>query len=161
MRSLFLPLFVLTLMLVGCSGPPASTTTTSTPQTTTPPPAQPAPSTGPTDIYPHTTIDEKPGLIGGLSGLAETIRYPEIARKAGVSGTVEIHFTIHVAGIVTEPMVARGIGAGCDEEALRAVRDAKFEPGRQQGRRTSVPACMAIMFNHRDTSASAEFCKRQ
>ena len=91
-------------------------------------------------------VEEMPELIGGLAEIGKKIRYPEIARKAGVEGRVTIQFIVDENGKVTEPAVIRGIGAGCDEEALRVVREARFKPGKQRGKPVKVKMSMPIAF---------------
>ncbi len=91
-------------------------------------------------------VEEMPDLIGGLGEIQKKIRYPEIARKAGVEGRVILQFIVDENGNVTEPAVVRGIGAGCDEEALRVVREAKFKPGRQRGKAVKVKMSLPITF---------------
>jgi protein TonB len=51
--------------------------------------------------------------------MVHAIKYPEEARKKGVQGTVYITFVIEEDGSITDAKVLRGIGSGCDEEALR------------------------------------------
>ncbi len=91
-------------------------------------------------------VEEMPDLIGGLGEIQKKIRYPEIARKAGVEGRVILQFIVDENGNVTEPAVVRGIGAGCDEEALRVVREAKFKPGKQRGKPVKVKMSLPITF---------------
>jgi protein TonB len=50
---------------------------------------------------------------------------------------------------VVDPVVTRGIGGGCDEEALRAVRAAKFTPGKQRGKPVRVKMSLPITFRLR------------
>lgn len=94
-------------------------------------------------------VEEMPELIGGLGSLQQQIRYPEIARKAGVEGRVIVQFVVDEQGNVVDPQVIRGIGAGCDEEALRVVRQAKFEPGQQRGKPVKVKMTLPITFRLR------------
>jgi len=94
-------------------------------------------------------VEEMPDLIGGLGEIQKKIRYPEIARKAGVEGRVIIQFVVDESGNVLEPAVVRGIGAGCDEEALRVVREAKFKPGKQRGKAVKVKMSLPITFKLR------------
>ena len=89
--------------------------------------------------------DNMPGLID----LGKKSRYPEIARKAGVEGRVIVQFTVDENGNVVEPSVVRGIGAGCDEEALRVLRQAKFKPGKQRGKAVKVRMTLPIAFTLR------------
>ena len=91
-------------------------------------------------------VEQMPELIGGLGQIQKGIKYPEIARKAGVEGRVIIQFIVDEAGNVSEPAVVRGIGAGCDEEALRVVRKAKFKPGKQRGKSVKVKMSLPITF---------------
>ncbi|MEM1097029.1 MAG: energy transducer TonB, partial [Bacteroidota bacterium] len=43
-------------------------------------------------------------------------------------------------------VVTRGIGAGCDEEAIRAIMQAKFKPGKQRGKAVPVKMSLPITF---------------
>jgi periplasmic protein TonB len=94
-------------------------------------------------------VEEMPELIGGLAGLQQSIRYPEMAARAGVEGTVTIQFIVDEEGNVIDPVVLRGIGAGCDEEALRAVSQAKFVPGKQRGQPVKVRYSLPVRFRLR------------
>lgn len=84
-----------------------------------------------------------------LADLQGEIRYPEIAKKAGVEGRVYLQFVVDENGNVQNPVVTRGIGAGCDEEALRAITTAKFQAGRQRGKAVKVKYSLAITFRLR------------
>lgn len=91
-------------------------------------------------------VEEMPELIGGLGSIQGKIRYPEIAKKAGVEGRVIVQFVVDEQGKVVDPVVVRGIGAGCDEEAIRAVQLAEFKPGKQRGRPVRVKMSLPITF---------------
>ncbi|MDR8392080.1 energy transducer TonB [Aliifodinibius sp. S!AR15-10] len=91
-------------------------------------------------------VENMPELIGGLAGLQQKVRYPEMARKAGIEGRVIIQFIVNEQGKVEDPRVVRGIGGGCDEEALRAVKEASFKPGRQRGNPVRVQYSLPIVF---------------
>ena len=91
-------------------------------------------------------VEQMPELIGGLGELQSKIKYPEIAKKAGVEVRVFVQFIVDEQGNVVNPEVARGIGAGCDEEALRAIRTAKFKPGKQRGQAVRVKMSLPITF---------------
>jgi TonB family protein len=101
-------------------------------------------------------VEEMPVLIGGLEGLMQEIRYPEMARKAGIEGRVYVQFVVNEQGDVENAQVIRGIGGGADEEALRVVRQAKFEPGIQRGRPVRVQFSLPILFKLGDDSSPAE-----
>jgi len=112
------------------------------------PPPPPAAKTVVEDEEPEIflVVEEDPELIGGLEGLQRSIRYPEIARKAGIEGRVFVQFVVDEKGNVVDPVVTRGIGGGCDEAALDAVRKAKFKPGKQRGRPVKVQYSLPVTF---------------
>lgn len=91
-------------------------------------------------------VEEMPELIGGLAELQSKIKYPEMARRAGIEGRVYIQFIVNEQGEVENPQVIRGIGGGADEEALRVVSQAKFKPGMQRGRPVRVQYSLPIFF---------------
>lgn len=91
-------------------------------------------------------VEEPPQLIGGLSGLQASIKYPEIAKKAGVEGRVFVQFIVDENGNVTDAVVTRGIGAGCDEEAIKGILMAKFTPGKQRGKAVKVKMSLPVTF---------------
>ncbi len=89
-----------------------------------------------------------PGGDGALYGfLAQNIAYPEIAKRAGVEGQVIVTFTVSKTGQISSPRVARGIGGGCDEEALRVVMMMpRWNPGKQNGQPVNVQVTVPIRF---------------
>ncbi len=91
-------------------------------------------------------VENMPELIGGLASIQQNIRYPEMARRAGIEGRVYVQFIVNERGEVENPQVIRGIGGGADEEALRAVRQAKFTPGMQRGRPVRVQYSLPVVF---------------
>lgn len=93
-----------------------------------------------------TEVDEMPELIGGFESLFENLTYPEEAREAGIEGRVVIQFIINEQGQVENPQVVHGIGGGCDEAALQAIKDAQFEPGMQNGIPVKVEYAIPISF---------------
>lgn len=91
-------------------------------------------------------VEQMPELIGGLADLQRSIRYPDQARRAGIEGRVYVQFIVNERGEVENPRVIRGIGGGCDEEAIRAVSQAQFRPGLQRGRPVRVQYSLPIVF---------------
>ncbi len=91
-------------------------------------------------------VEQMPELKGGLAELQKKINYPEKARKAGIAGRVIIQFIVTEDGNVEDPRVIRGIGGGCDKEALRVVKQAQFEPGQQRGKPVRVQYSLPIIF---------------
>jgi protein TonB len=66
--------------------------------------------------------------------------------KSGIEGRVIIQFIVDEEGRPTHPRVVRGIGGGCDEEALRATRTIRFKPGRQRGKVVKVKMSLPVTF---------------
>ena len=94
-------------------------------------------------------VEEMPKLLGGIASIQEQIRYPEKARMAGIEGRVIIQFIVNEEGRVENPRVVRGIGGGCDEEALRVVSNAHFKPGKQRGKPVRVQFSLPVIFKLR------------
>lgn len=90
----------------------------------------------------YLVVDQRPRLVGGMEALHRKLRYPERAARRGIEGRVTVQMIVDEEGRVRDPVVLKGIGGGCDEEALRAVRQARFEPARING--TPVPAQHAL-----------------
>lgn len=91
-------------------------------------------------------VQHMPVLIGGLNALQAKIHYPDLARQAGIEGRVFVEFYVDEHGNVRNAHVVRGIGGGCDKEALRVVEQAKFTPGMQRGRPVKVHYSLPIVF---------------
>ena len=90
--------------------------------------------------------DELPELVGGLEGLAQQIQYPAEAKTAGIEGRVFVQFVVDERGGVTNAEVTRGVSPELDAEALRVVRQARFEPGTQRGEPVKVQLTLPISF---------------
>ncbi len=91
-------------------------------------------------------VENMPELIGGLAAIQQEIRYPVIAKRAGIEGRVILQFIVDEQGRVSESKVVRGIGGGCDEEALRALQTARFRPGTQRGKPVKVKMSLPMTF---------------
>ena len=102
-----------------------------------------------TGIY--TTIDVYPRFPGGDQArfyfLRSNIRYPEGAVKGGIEGIVMVVFVIEKNGTLSNIEVSKGIGGGCNEEAIRVVKIMPlWEPGRRSGKAVRVLVRMPIVF---------------
>lgn len=109
-----------------------------------PPPPPPKAEEPEPEIF--VVVENMPELIGGIQGLQKRVKYPEIAKKAGVEGTVFLQFVVDEKGNVVDPAVVKGIGAGCDEAALEAIKTAKFKPGKQRGKPVKVKFSLPVRF---------------
>ncbi|PCJ80138.1 MAG: hypothetical protein COA57_15125 [Flavobacteriales bacterium] len=82
--------------------------------------------------------------------LGKNIKYPAMAKDAGISGIVYVNFEINQKGVVKDVKILRGIGGGCDEEAIRVVKKfPKFFPGKQRGKPVRVSYNLPIRFTLR------------
>ncbi len=91
-------------------------------------------------------VEDMPEPAGGMAAIYNAIRYPDAARRAGIEGRVIIQFIVDEEGQVRDPVVIRGIGGGCDEAAIDAIRAVEWTPGRQRGRAVRVQFQLPIMF---------------
>lgn len=87
-----------------------------------------------------------PSPVGGIESIYSKISYPELAVKAGIQGQVLITAYIDENGNVVKAELVKGIGAGCDEEALKAIKGTKFNPGRQRDRPVKVKIILPVKF---------------
>ena len=79
--------------------------------------------------------------------LSENIDYPAMAADAGIQGVVYVSFVVDKDGQVKDVKVLRGIGGGCDKEAIRVVKSMpKWAPGRQRGKSVKVQYNLPVRF---------------
>lgn len=111
-----------------------------------------------TDEEVFVVVENMPELIGGIKGLQSKVEYPSMAVRAGIEGRVTVQFIVDENGNVVNPSVIRGIGGGCDEEALRVISEARFTPGVQRGRKVAVQMSLPILFrlNNSDYTESSD-----
>jgi protein TonB len=107
--------------------------------------APPPPPEEDEEVY-FVAVEELPEPVGGLAALQSAVVYPEIAKRAGVEGTVYVEAFVDEGGNVTKTTVVKGIGAGCDEAAQAAVMKTKFKPGKQRGKPVKVRMSIPIRF---------------
>lgn len=98
-----------------------------------------------------TIVEDQPEFPGGMqafySYVGKKMKYPSQARRMGIEGRVYLEFIVDKDGSVTNVRSVKGIGAGCDEEAVRVMKTVpKFKPGKQRGRPVKVKMVMPIYF---------------
>jgi len=96
-------------------------------------------------------VEKQPEPKGGIRAfnkyIGTHIKYPEQARRAGVQGRVYVQFVVDKDGSLTNVKAVKGIGMGCDQEAVRVVKKApKWNPGKQRGRPVRVKMVIPILF---------------
>jgi protein TonB len=90
--------------------------------------------------------EEMPSPIGGMPAIIKLISYPTIAKNANVEGKVFVLAYINEKGGVDDVKVLKGIGGGCDEAAIDAVKKSKFTPGKNGGVNVKVKLSLTITF---------------
>lgn len=100
---------------------------------------------------PYTWVEEMPSYKGGVGELmkffSENLNYPEIAKRAGVEGKVILSFIVDKSGRINEVEVLKGIGAGCDEEAMRVINSMpNWNPGKQNGKAVLTKINIPVVF---------------
>ena len=100
----------------------------------------------------YRVLDPMPGFPGGedarIKFLAKNMKYPEKAIKEGIQGRVFVSFVIEKNGETSNIKLLRGIGGGCDEEAMRVVSIMPpWEPGLHEGKPVRVQFNMPFLFN--------------
>ena len=99
----------------------------------------------------HDLVSDMPIPEGGNSGfydfISKNIRYPKKAKQHDVEGRVLVQFIINEYGKLVDPQVVKGIGYGCDTEAIRVLTQSpRWSPGKQNGRSVKVRIILPIFF---------------
>jgi protein TonB len=102
-------------------------------------------------MKPYTFVEQMPDFPGGeeelMKFLKSNIVYPQMAKESGIQGTVYVTFVVTSNGKVKDGQVLRGIGGGCDEEALRVVKIMPdWKAGKQNGQAVPVQFNLPIKF---------------
>lgn len=119
--------------------------------------AAPGPSKGtvveaaPVEEKIFTAVEQQPEFPGGQAELykylGKNIKYPGAASRANVSGRVFLQFVVGTDGSITDIEVVKGVGFGCDDEAVRVVKGMpKWIPGKQSGRAVKVKYTLPVNF---------------
>lgn len=96
-------------------------------------------------------VEQQPEFPGGTAALRafleRNLKYPPEAARAGVSGRVYLSFVVGVDGRISDVAVTKGLGFGCDEEALRVVKTMpRWTPGKQSGRAVKARFNLPLVF---------------
>ena len=100
---------------------------------------------------PYETVQFMPEFPGGedalLRFLQKNIKYPKMASSVGIAGTVYVEFVVNASGKITNVHVLKGIGAGCDREAMRVIKSMPaWKPGIQDGQKVPVMYRIPVEF---------------
>ncbi|GAB3267219.1 hypothetical protein GCM10027347_35820 [Larkinella harenae] len=115
------------------------------------PATAPAPTQKPVNGQPFTVVEEMPEFPGGKAALGQylskNVRYPADAQRNNTDGTVLVQFTIGTNGSIYGIRVKKGVGDGCDEEAVRIIgKMPAWKPGTQNGKPVAVQYVLPIQF---------------
>lgn len=102
----------------------------------------------PPTFGPLIIAEVMPDFIGDIYAyLAKNVRYPRRAVESGIEGKVVVRFVVNENGDISDSKVLRGIGGGCNEEALRVVNEMpRWKPGKQNGIAVKVYFTLPIVF---------------
>lgn len=97
-------------------------------------------------------VEQMPEYPGGEKALnrflSDSLQYPRLAKENNISGTVYVSFVVEKDGSVKDIRVLRGIGGGCDEEAVRVVKSMPvWKPGKQRGIPVRVQYTIPVKFS--------------
>ncbi|MBK7429299.1 MAG: energy transducer TonB [Saprospiraceae bacterium] len=99
----------------------------------------------------YTVVEKMPMFPEGeqelMKFVTENLKYPEKAKELKIEGFVIVQFIVDKSGKIIDPMVVRGIGGGCDQEAQRVVKlMPDWTPGYHNGEPVRVKFTMPIRF---------------
>lgn len=108
-----------------------------------------------------TIVEESAEPKGGMEEfyrhLATVITYPTEARQKGIEGRVFVEFIVNTDGSISDIVVLKGIGSGCDEEAARVVALANpWNPGKQKGQVVRQRMVVPIIFKLSNSDTKIE-----
>ena len=78
--------------------------------------------------------------------IAKSLQYPKPAVLQNLQGTVLLSFVVEPSGLMTNIGVAKGVGGGCNEEAIRVLEQIKWLPGIKDGKAVRVGMTIPVHF---------------
>lgn len=111
----------------------------------------------------YTVVEDQPEPAEGMASFYEyvmtNLKYPLQARRMGIEGKVFVQFVVDEHGEISEVKAIKGIGAGCDAEAERVLKEAvSWNPGLTDGKPVKVRLVLPITFklDHDSEEESAD-----
>jgi periplasmic protein TonB len=103
------------------------------------------------EVFNTANVQQKPMFPDGEAALAaylrDNIKYPAVAKDNGIQGKVILRFTVAKSGNIENVEVVRGIGGGCDQEAVRVVQAMpNWSPGKNNGKPVKVTFTLPVTF---------------
>ena len=98
-----------------------------------------------------TEVDDQPSPIGGIRAfyeyVANNLKYPKEAKDTGIEGKVFIEFIVTKDGTIANVKCIKGIGGGCDDEAIRVISiSPAWNPGKHEGKKVNVRMILPVTF---------------
>ena len=107
--------------------------------------------------YAEQQPEFKGGFAAMLKYVGDNMHYPEAAVKAGIQGTIFVKFVVEKTGKLTNIQVERGIGTGCDEEAIRIIKSMPdWNPGLSKGKPVAVIGKVPLKFQLKATYSTTD-----
>jgi len=100
-----------------------------------------------------------PQPVGGMEEITNKIIYPDLAKKFNLEGNVLVTATITDRGKAKNIKVIKGLGLGCDEAAVEAVKVTKFIPGEKNGEIVSAEITFPIPFKIKENKSEIAVSK--
>lgn len=96
-------------------------------------------------------VEESAAPIGGITAfydfVKDKLKYPAQARRMRIEGKVFVEFVVEKDGTISDVRSIKGIGGGCDEEAVRVVENApKWKPAKQRGKAVRQRMVLPLTF---------------
>ena len=100
----------------------------------------------------YTKVQEMPEFPRGHKGIIEyfesNLRYPAVAKEKKITGSVLVRFIIDTSGVIKKSWVLKGLGFGCDEEAMRLINSMpRWTPGKDSGKVVSLYYNLPVKFS--------------
>ena len=99
----------------------------------------------------YSMVSEQPSFPGGMQEMmkfiSENRKYPAEAKAKDIHGKVIVAFVVERDGSLSDVKIRRGIGYGCDEEAIRLIKSMpKWTPGKKNGKAVRVSFMLPVTF---------------
>ena len=96
-------------------------------------------------------VEEQAEFPGGLDSMyayiVKNLKYPEAAKEKGIEGRVFVSFIIEKDGSISNILIKRAIGGGCEEAAVEMIKNMpKWKPGKQRGKPVRFQFVLPIKF---------------
>jgi TonB family protein len=95
----------------------------------------------------YEAADKQPVLKNGLKELEKKVKYPKKCKQAGIEGRVLVQVIVNKHGLPENPKIIKSLGHGCDKEAVRVAKMARFTPGKVNGKPVNVKYLLPVIFS--------------